>query len=195
MFLHLCQEHQLVQAEDLEHMKRYTEAKTGPPPAQQRHEKIAQFKREKAMREKLKGLRAMLDTIDENNDARDETEREWVMALVELTIMTSLQQLHGIEQEAVMVKEMEAMANDRRRMPTSESSAADAVDRRIPPTWGHDKPLMTKEGKPLQPFVITNKRQQLKDQVFRPGWSLPTMSIDEYLQREEERGNIIRGGG
>jgi hypothetical protein len=47
---------------------------------------------------------------------------------------------------------------------------------------------------PLRPFVITSKRQELRDQVFRPGWALPTMTIDEYLQQEEERGNHIKGG-
>jgi immunoglobulin-binding protein 1 len=31
--------------------------------------------------------------------------------------------------------------------------------------------------------------------VFGPGHNLPTMSIDEYLQIERERGNILSGGG
>ncbi|KAJ1752139.1 Type 2A phosphatase-associated protein 42, partial [Coemansia sp. RSA 1824] len=50
-------------------------------------------------------------------------------------------------------------------------------------------------GQPTRPFVLTNNRQMIKDQVFRPGWALPTMSVDEYLQQEQERGNIISGGG
>ena len=39
------------------------------------------------------------------------------------------------------------------------------------------------------------ERARLQAQVFQAGHRLPTMSIDEYLQIEQERGNIITGGG
>lgn len=52
---------------------------------------------------------------------------------------------------------------------------------------------------PLRPFTILPSdaadRARLQAQVFGPGHRLPTMSIDEYLQIERERGNIITGGG
>jgi immunoglobulin-binding protein 1 len=35
----------------------------------------------------------------------------------------------------------------------------------------------------------------LRDGVFRPDHSLPTMTIDEYLAEEKRRGGIIDGGG
>ena len=54
---------------------------------------------------------------------------------------------------------------------------------------------MSKDGKPLRPFTLVDKRQQVKDGVFRPGHNLPTMTIDEYLQEERRRGGIIEGGG
>lgn len=56
---------------------------------------------------------------------------------------------------------------------------------------GGKGPLLDKSGKPLQPFTLTDKRTQLKDGVFRPGHSLPTMSIDEYLEEEKRRGGIL----
>jgi immunoglobulin-binding protein 1 len=49
--------------------------------------------------------------------------------------------------------------------------------------------------KPLRPFIITSKREEIRQRVFRPGWRLPTMTIDEYLELERARGNIIEGGG
>jgi immunoglobulin-binding protein 1 len=49
--------------------------------------------------------------------------------------------------------------------------------------------------KPLRPFIITSKREEIRQGVFRPGWRLPTMTIDEYLELERARGNIIEGGG
>jgi len=56
-------------------------------------------------------------------------------------------------------------------------------------------PLLSSKGKPLQPFTLTNKRTQLQQGVFKPDHSLPTMSIDDYLEEERRRGGIIDGGG
>lgn len=79
--------------------------------------------------------------------------------------------------------------------------------------------LMDDKGKPLRPFTITNgssgggtsgsgagaytgpamveisKREQLRKEVFKNGARLPTMTIDEYLEEEQRRGNILTGGG
>lgn len=60
---------------------------------------------------------------------------------------------------------------------------------------GRGGPLLSKEGKPLQPFTIMDKRSQTRQGVFRPGHNLPTMSIEEYLEEEKRRGGIIEGGG
>lgn len=50
--------------------------------------------------------------------------------------------------------------------------------------------LLDSKGRVQRPFVITS-RQDVQKTVFRPGHSLPTMSIDEYLDREMERGNFL----
>jgi len=59
---------------------------------------------------------------------------------------------------------------------------------------GKAGPLLSKDGKPLQPFVLTDRRTQLQKGVFRPGHNLPTMTIEEYLEEERKRGGIIQGG-
>ena len=59
------------------------------------------------------------------------------------------------------------------------------------PGLGGRGPLLDNSSKPLQPFTLTSKRAQLKDGVFRPDHSLPTMSIDEYLEEEKRRGGIL----
>ncbi|KAL1890655.1 Type 2A phosphatase-associated protein 42 [Sporothrix stenoceras] len=69
------------------------------------------------------------------------------------------------------------------------------------PTWagslnpGGSGPLLSKDGKPKQPFTILGSRAEMAKNVFRPGHNLPTMSIDEYLEEERKRGGIIEGGG
>lgn len=42
-----------------------------------------------------------------------------------------------------------------------------------------------------KPFKLVKDRQQVAADVFRPGYNLPTMTIDEYLDLEMKRGNII----
>lgn len=56
-------------------------------------------------------------------------------------------------------------------------------------------PILSAQGKPLQPFTLLSNRQELAKGVFRPGHNLPTMTIDEYLDEERRRGGIIEGGG
>ncbi|PJF17585.1 hypothetical protein PSACC_02650 [Paramicrosporidium saccamoebae] len=64
----------------------------------------------------------------------------------------------------------------------------------------HKAPLEAKPIKPVspptvskitQPFVLVKDRQQVARDVFRPGHSLPTMTVDEYLNLERQRGGII----
>ncbi|KAI0723871.1 serine/threonine protein phosphatase PP2A-associated protein [Cerioporus squamosus] len=60
-------------------------------------------------------------------------------------------------------------------------------------------PLLDPQGKPLRPFMIlpsnATERARLQSQVFQADHRLPTMTIDEYLEIEAQRGNIISGGG
>jgi len=60
---------------------------------------------------------------------------------------------------------------------------------------GKAGPILSKDGKPLKPFVLLDRRKQIQDGVFKPGHSLPTMTIDEYLEEEKRRGGIVEGGG
>ncbi len=60
---------------------------------------------------------------------------------------------------------------------------------------GKTGPILSKDGKPLRPFVLQKNRQEIQQGVFRPGHALPTMSIDEYLEEEKRRGGIVEGGG
>lgn len=61
-------------------------------------------------------------------------------------------------------------------------------------------PLLDLSGKPLRPFTIlpagsSADRARLQAQVFGPDHRLPSMSVDEYLEIERQRGNVITGGG
>jgi len=47
----------------------------------------------------------------------------------------------------------------------------------------------------MRPFTLLDTRQTLTKNVFHPDHSLPTMTIDEYLDEERRRGGMIDGGG
>ncbi|PVU91829.1 hypothetical protein BB561_004180 [Smittium simulii] len=55
--------------------------------------------------------------------------------------------------------------------------------------------LLDSKGKPTKTFVITDQKIQTKKGVFQPGYSLPTKSIEQFIDEEFERGNVITGGG
>lgn len=59
---------------------------------------------------------------------------------------------------------------------------------------GRNGPLLNSKGRPMQPFTLLDRRTQLQQGVFRSGHNLPTMTIDEYLDEEKRRGNILQGG-
>lgn len=63
------------------------------------------------------------------------------------------------------------------------------------PGLKHSGPIFSSDGKVMRPFTLLDGRQRVQQGVFRPGHSLPTMSIDEYLEEEKRRGGIIEGGG
>ncbi|KAJ2262225.1 Type 2A phosphatase-associated protein 42 [Coemansia sp. RSA 376] len=152
---------------------------------------------------------------DESDDDLDEVERDHVVQLIELKIYQVADDFDILKGEMKMAQQMEEMkrrsagsgeADNRSRsgpgaLPDQVSDGEWRLDsqtyHQIDPRTGRPsvRPVFNSKGQPTQPFVLTNNRQAIKDSVFRPGWALPTMTIDEYLKQEEERGGIISGGG
>lgn len=197
-FLNTCEVHQIIPESDIMLLKRFQDTDTAPrlDAATSREQKIERYKREKEMEGKIKDLQAVLDKAGEKSGETDvdieDIERDLVMSLVNFHILKSMEHLQSIGQEYVMVLEMEKM-RERAALGDATDLRSHTAQPKIDPR-NASGPLLSSAGVPLRPFVITSKRQELRDQVFRPGWALPTMTIDEYLQQEEERGNIIKGG-
>ncbi|KAJ3259064.1 hypothetical protein HK103_002951 [Boothiomyces macroporosus] len=152
-----------------------------------RTEKIKQYKREKETKQKLEELNELL-----KQELKDETdyERELILTTLDLHVQQAIKLLIEIKDEQELLKYAEKMKlsdnQDRVVMPERTVKLADLTG-----------PMLDKQGKPLRPFVITteqNKREELANGVFRPGHILPTMTIEEYLEREIERGNFLSGG-
>lgn len=83
----------------------------------------------------------------------------------------------------------------RRQDKTDQSGYSDRVDGSLSQFLkGGKGPMLSKDGKPMQPFTLLDRRTQLQQGVFKPSHNLPTMTIDEYLEEEKRRGNFVQGG-
>lgn len=92
---------------------------------------------------------------------------------------------------------------DSREKPRENEDSVWKLDQ-LPPALSGPRNLVDSSGRILRPFTILpsassssslDTRLRLQSQVFGSGHRLPTMSIDEYLDMEYERGNILQGGG
>jgi len=140
-------------------------------------------------------------TGDEDEGSElDEHIRELSIHLLRFFWIQTWGQLESLEQEVELLRN--APPSPKSRPPATTGQDADAwrLDTPPPPSMFDGRgPLVDQSGKPLRPFTIlpggATDRARLQGEVFRPDHRLPTMSIDDYLEIERERGNIVTGGG
>ncbi|RIA84937.1 TAP42-like protein [Glomus cerebriforme] len=186
-FLRNVELHEILKEEDRKFIEEQTN-EIKKDAAKKREEKIARYKREKETKMKLETLQQIL--LSSGHDDKEDISRKHVLTLIDLFIQKSIEQLMSIQQELELLNQMRKIQEQSGPSPLVEM----ANDNRVETIFKDTGPLLTKDGKPLRPFVIMN-REAIREQVFRPGWRLPTMTIDEYLEQEAARGNVISGGG
>lgn len=166
-----------------------------------RDTKIARFKVERELKDKLKFQSANPSTLIDDEAAFRS------LRLDELSLHThrAFQALDLIAQEYKILAlapsplpDPSALEyDDRLRSRHSTNSYSARLDAPLSSLLNNSStgPILSKEGKPLKPFTLLDSRQRLRNGVFRPDHNLPTMTIDEYLAEERRRGGIIDGGG
>lgn len=145
-------------------------------------------------------ISASASAEEEEEDDADDVLREVTLLLLRLMYAQARAQLDSLSQEFELLKNAPPTPPG---PPEGQSGSrnTDDLDWRLDAMrlTGKDKPLLDAKGKPLQPFTILPSsaadRAQLKSQVFQADHRLPTMTIDEYLDIERERGKFITGGG
>ncbi|KAJ7709493.1 TAP42-like protein [Mycena rosella] len=145
------------------------------------------------------------DDEEEEDSESEDILRETILLLLRLCYAQAQSQLLSLSQELDLLQNAPRMPppppprpeDDRRGKERATESDMWKLD--APRGADGKGPLLDPEGKPLRPFTLlpsgSSDRARLAAQVFGPGHRLPTMSIDEYLQIEQERGNILTGGG
>ncbi|KAH6895426.1 TAP42-like protein [Thelonectria olida] len=163
-------------------------------PAARRDGKIANFRAEKQLKDRLETLRRNPRYLDHGDE---ELVRELHLTHVTFSVHQTFQALDSLNRElAILAQAPRPLAPSAvdTPLPSDESSRLDHPLRRLSSLTGTGGPLLSTKGKPLQPFTLLGSRADLARGVFRPGHNLPTMTIDEYLEEEKRRGNILQGG-
>ncbi|KAI3318604.1 TAP42-like family protein [Xylariaceae sp. AK1471] len=208
-FLHLLDSYSILSPQDSKLLAEYNEDPTGfstistKDPNARRNAKIANFKAEKQLKQKLEYMRSSPRYLQDGGD--EEAVRELYLANVALCVHMTFQALEGINREVevlaqapipLMPQNTTVEEDERRRRESLDNDGySERLDVPLRLQSGNTGPLLSREGKPLRPFTLVGNRQELQRGVFRPGHNLPTMSIDEYLEEERRRGGIIEGGG
>jgi len=173
--------------------------------AARRDAKINRFREEKALKQKLEYMQR-----NPSAPQNDETAaRELQLTNIAYCTHQTFQSLESIGQELHILSlappspppdQTLRYSDARERNGRTTDSHNDRLDApRNHLSAGMRGPLLDKRGKPMRPFTLTaggqSRRQEFQNGVFRPDHSLPTMSIDEYLEEERKRGGMIDGGG
>ena len=162
-------------------------------PATRRDGKIANFRAEKALKERLELLKRNPRYLEHGDE---EVMRDLYLAQITFAVHSAFQALDSLNRELeILAQAPRPLAPGTTQTPSPEDIAATRLDmplRRLQSIRGG--PLLSKEGKPLQPFTLVGGRDEIARGVFRSGHNLPTMSIEEYLEEEKRQGNILKGG-
>ncbi|WVO14166.1 hypothetical protein L204_101797 [Cryptococcus depauperatus] len=185
-------------------------------PEKKRETKIAQYKKEKQLEQKISAIAtfsgknspisfiiAILQSFsdDDSSNADSPHLRQTTLDVLSLLHSQALSALSTITMELDILASAPSIPllsnSDTARDKPRQESTQDTTWRldSLPPSQ-----LIGNKGKILRPFTLlpsgqTQDKERLKKEVFRESWRLPTMSIDEYLEIERQRGGIISGGG
>ncbi|KAK9469826.1 TAP42-like protein [Lipomyces arxii] len=165
-------------------------AKGYSDPGAQRQAKIVKFKREKALEKRIAELKARSSGEDDDRD--EDVTREMYLKQVSLFVDRTYDALQGLDSELEILKFAASAPKSPEPAPEPESKE-DGYSERV--DMPKNNAILTPDGKVNRPFMIVSSREQIRRNVFRPDYELPTMTVEEYLDEEMKRGNIISGGG
>lgn len=171
----------------------------------QRAEKIANFKKERELQQKLLILDQYYKTSKNEHDDEDilrALDEDVVRAVyIDQLKLFSLYSFKNLE---LIAMELQVLLN---RPAFEKAAKQDKAERpqekdddfgyttRVESNPNRKKKiseLISAQGKILQPFTITSDKQELRKKVFGTGQVLPSMSVEEYLDYELANGKMLK---
>lgn len=172
-------------------------------PMSNRDTKIARFKAKQELQKEIQRLQALQErrrrfevSDDDEMDGHDSDSLERTLALAEINIYKgeALENWAQTLMELPLIDRMVQTENDRRTMSrhggndggpagTSHGNdhASDQRQRQRPPAQPLQLTHITKDALTGQLHV---KKEEIRSKVFQPGWNQPTMSLEEFGERE-----------
>jgi len=143
-----------------------------------RNEKIRRYRREKEIQEQLQKQtdEKLRKGIDEDTEDDSEYERKISLLFIESQAIRAIDNINALKREIEILQHM--------------SMLIEKNGGQLPPPSPAPEPRP-----PTKPIVITDTKQFIKDNAFKPGFNLPTVSIEEageidyqdMLRREERQ--------
>ncbi|KAJ5713332.1 uncharacterized protein N7483_010513 [Penicillium malachiteum] len=170
--------------------------------AARRETKVRRFREEKELKQKLEYLSRNESRLESDSEAT----RNLYLSEIQLDTHQTFQSMDLLVQELSMLSAMRnappsnpaqsSQDDPRQRSNIGGLGYSDRLDPSLSQLLGRGRggPLLNSKGVPMQPFTLLDRRSQLQQGVFRSGHNLPTMTIDEYLEEEHRRGNVLQGG-
>ncbi|CCF55661.1 hypothetical protein KAFR_0A02230 [Kazachstania africana CBS 2517] len=149
-----------------------------------REQKIEFYKNSKTIEEQLNFLES-----NSNND--DEALRK--LSTLKLSIL-SYQSFNEIEQilyEVELLQNFSKFEQSNTRERKEEIPSSTEYTDRLETL---NMPLLSKNGKILRNFTLVDRKASLQNKVRGYGQYGPTMSVEEFLEKEWESGRVLQGG-
>lgn len=141
-----------------------------------RDEKVGRFKLQREMEKKLEEVQRRRQEKEGEEDAEDDLEdleREQLMTFIQLSVIKSMEEQASINQEKEMLESMLKM-----NAAAPKQDLFSEAHRPPPPPQGQGIEVTR-----INP-QMEMRRETIRSGVFKPGHRLPTMSLEEYADRE-----------
>lgn len=163
-----------------------------------RQQKIEMFRQSKAINEKLAFIESKYKSIEISSDD-DEQLRKLYMKRLQSHSYQAFNEMEQILYEVELLRNFTKSGGDpstQQPEPPLEKDSDSGKD-----SSGYteklellNKPLLSKQGKVLRNFTLVDKRTQLQNKVRGYGQYGPTMSVEEFLEKEWEENRVLQGG-
>lgn len=159
-----------------------------------RDAKIARFRAKQQQRKEIEKLQSLMDrrsrcgiSPEDEIDGHDLDSLERSMTLKELHIfkLEALENWSQSLRELPMIEQMIKMNEERQRRQKFTGHGNDSVDpNRRPPPPSNKGLQVTHVSQDAATGQLRFKREEIRSKVFQPGWSQPTMTLEELGERE-----------
>jgi len=161
-----------------------------------RDSKIARYKAKQQQRQEIEKLKALMDRRNRCKIApedeidghdRDSLERSLILNELQIFKVEALENWSQSVRELPMIERMIKMDSERKQKQKFTGDGDNTDDSSFrPPPQSNEGLQVTHISQDSATGQLRFKRDEIRSKVFQPGWSQPTMSLEELGDREYE---------